>query len=154
MTVSFMTGCLLHWHEAQWQRSDDKAKVTCVFASQCIYQWVCAGVTVETLDYETALRIKGKPNTCHCGYMNTKKTAWLKECVLVCVCVPGVYRSTSTAWGAVSSSEGLILCFNVSAVVLGTIIGTRDTQTAVKGRQPNFYRWWLDKHAQKTPKQQ
>ena len=39
--------------------------------------------------------------------------------------VPGVYRSTSTAWGAASSSEGLILCFSVSAVVLGTIIGTK-----------------------------
>lgn len=49
-------------------------------------------------------------------------------CVFVCVCIPGVYRRTSTACGVASSSEGLILCFSVSAVVLGTIIGTRDTQ--------------------------
>lgn len=90
----------------------------------CVCQWPCVGVT-ETLDCETPLR--EKPGTCH----GSEGVAWLQI-------VPGVYRSTSTAWGAASSSDGLILCFSVSAVVLGTIIGTRDTQTAVKERELTF----------------
>lgn len=41
--------------------------------------------------------------------------------------LPGVYSNTSTPWGEVCSSDGLILCFKVSAVVLGTIMGTGQT---------------------------
>lgn len=39
------------------------------------------------------------------------------------VALPGVYSKTSTAWGAVSPAEGLILCFRVSEVVFGTATG-------------------------------
>lgn len=65
--------------------------------------------------------------------------------------VPGVYRSTSTVWGAASSSEGLILCFSVSDVVLGTRIGTRDTQAPVKiTNLAQVQYWWHRLTPQKT----
>lgn len=69
----------------------------------------------------------------HSVNRNAAETAQLRHlfrrvCVRACVCLPGVYNNTSTAWGAANSTEGLILCFSVSAVVLGTIIGAGDTK--------------------------
>lgn len=40
----------------------------------------------------------------------------------------------STAWGAVSPAEGLILCFRVSEVVFGTAMGA-ETQAHELGHQ-------------------
>lgn len=125
------TQCTAFWQLGEWWKC--KGDALCAFVCDCICQWQCVGVIVETLDCETALPLwtanqiidshsdqseREQPDTCHRR----------GDCLVIglCVFVPGVYRSTSTAWGAASSSEGLILCFSVSAVVLGTIMGTRD----------------------------
>lgn len=64
---SFMT-CLSAFYvgvkQRERERGDDKAKVTCMLVSQCItVQYECVLASQTKLDYETALRMKEKPDT-------------------------------------------------------------------------------------------
>lgn len=97
----------------------------------CKLQWNACGITrsnwfiCETLEskihflwnqnmFALCLGVRNK----HCA-----QATWLS--LFWCLAdSPGVYSRTSTAWGDVWSRDGLILCFRVSDVVLGTIMGT------------------------------